>query len=76
MTPDEITIAKALPSIVFVPGIRAKSLARDLAAMAIHFPNVKLTARQRAAMLDIAITYRRQLPDEIVALARSLRGEA
>jgi hypothetical protein len=44
--------------------------------MAINHPHHELTERQRAAIIDIAIKYRRQIPVAVVDLARSLKGEA
>lgn len=76
MTPDEIKICTSLGSVTFIPGIGAKRLAKNMADMAARNPGYELTERQRAAVLDIAIKFRRQLPADVVALARRLKGEA
>lgn len=76
MTADEIKICRAFSGVVFVPGSRTKRLALDLARDAEINPTYALSERQRAVVLSIAIRYRRQLPGEIVDLAKTLKGAA
>jgi len=75
VTPDEIKIATAFYAVTFPPSTKTKSLAASLARMATDRPDHELSVRQRAALLDIAIKYCRQIPVELVDLARTLKGE-
>ena len=75
VTSDEITIAKAIGAVTFVPGIPAKRLARQLCHQAEANPSYELTQKQREAMLSICVRFRRQVPAGVVELARRLRGE-
>lgn len=77
MTSDEITIAKAIGGVTFVPGIPAKRLARQLCHQAEANPSYELTPKQREAMLSICVRFRRQIwPPELVDLARQMQGGA
>ena len=67
MAPDEIRIAEALARCSFVPGSSPKRFARQIAARGHAKP---LSDRQRAYLWAIAWSWRRQLPADLVALAR------
>lgn len=74
MTADEAEILLALRGVTFAPGTSSKRLVRDLSAVAAG-PNrdeYALTEKQRAAVLSIAIRFRRQLSPEVVATAKWL----
>lgn len=76
MTADEINICRAFNCVTFPIGTNAKRLALNMADQAEMRPEAKLTPRQRAAILEIAIRFRRQIPGEIVELAKKLKAEA
>ena len=71
MTPDEIHIAEALARCSFVPGSSPKRFARQMDARDRSRP---LTDRQRAYLWAIAWSWRRQLPPDLVAMARKYSG--
>ena len=71
MTPDEIRIVDALARCSFVPGTTHKRLVRQLAGRECKRP---LTDSQRAYLWAIAWSWRRQLPADLVALARRYSG--
>lgn len=75
MTDSEKIIARAIAQVTYPPATVAKSLARDMAWAAEHNPLLPLTPRQHAAIVSIAIRYRRQVPADIVALARRMEAE-
>ena len=66
MTPDEIAIAAALAACRFVPGSSPKRFVRQMAARDATKP---LSERQAAYLWAIAWSWRRQLPQNLVALA-------
>lgn len=75
MTPDQIKILTALSRATFFPGSTTKRLVQNLAGIAERNPDHKLTDKQHAAIVDIAIKYRRQIPADVVAIARELKGD-
>lgn len=74
MTDAGRAIARALARVTFAPGIGAKRFARDMAALAEHKPEHELTPRQRKYLLEVAVKFRRQIPRDLVALARAELG--
>jgi hypothetical protein len=76
VTADEIKIAKAFRAVrISQKQPKTLKLASDLCSMAENRPTNHLTIRQHAAMLDLAIRFRRQIAPEIVDLARSLKAQ-
>lgn len=76
MTADELTIAKSFRAVKFgLAGTRTHKLAMDLCLMAENRPTTNLTNRQHAAMLRIAIRFRRQIAPETLALAQKLKEQ-
>lgn len=73
MTEDEKTMARALSKCTFVPGILVKRFARNLAFMAEQAQPKPLTPLQAEFLRSAVVRYRRQIPDDVVALAK---GEA
>ena len=71
MTPDEICIVEALAGCSFVPGSSPKRFVRQLAGRDRAKP---LSDRQRAYLWAIAWSCRRQLPRDLVELARTMSG--
>ena len=71
MTPDEIRIVEALAGCSFLPGSSQKRFIRHLNARDRAKP---LTGRQAAYLWAIAWSWRRQLPPELVTLARAKSG--
>ena len=71
MSPDEVLIAEALAGCSFLPGSGPKRFVRQ---MADRDRNRPLTERQRAYLWAIAWSWRRQLPPDLVALARTYSG--
>jgi len=71
MTEDEIQIAEALARCSFLPGSGPKRFVRQ---MADRDRNRPLSDRQRAYLWAIAWSWRRQLPADLVALARKYTG--
>lgn len=71
MTPEEVRIVEALAGCSFVPGSSPKRFVRQLSGRDRSAP---LTARQRAYLWATAWSWRRQLPRELVALAREKSG--
>lgn len=71
MTDDEVKVAAALsPSRVTYPvASPLKRLAQSLSHQAIH--SRQITENQAAAMWNLAYRFRRQLPAEIIAMART-----
>ena len=76
MTDNEIRIVRALKDVNFFPGSKSKSLVRSLNAQADSRPEKELTPAQRAAVLSIAVRFRRQVDPAIVDLAESEGGAA
>jgi hypothetical protein len=71
MTPDEIRIVDALARCSFVPGTTQKRFMRQLVG---RERSRSLSDRQRAYLWAIAWSWRRQLPADLVALARKSSG--
>ena len=71
MTPDEIQIAEALAGCSFAPGTTPKRFVRQ---MAVRDRQKPLTERQRAYLWAIAWSWHRQLPRDLVELARERSG--
>ena len=71
MTPDEIRIVDALTHCSFCPGSSPKRFVRQMAA---RDQGCALTERQRAYLWAIAWSWRRQLPNVLVDLARRYSG--
>ena len=76
MTADEIKIAKSFGA-VRISRMQPKTLklASDLCSMAENRPTSHLTTRQHAAMLELAIRFRRQIALETVELAQKLKAQ-
>lgn len=70
MTEDEKTMARALNQCTFVPGIGTKRFAREMAARAGQADAAPLTEKQKEYLRSAVIRFRRQIPREVVALAR------
>lgn len=75
MTDAEKILARAIGLVTFCPGIGTKRFARDMAWRAEHNPLAPITKPQRAYLIAVAIKFRRQIPRDIVALARKLEAE-
>lgn len=75
MTDAERMIARAIAQVVYCPGIGTKRFAREMAERAQHAPLVPLTPKQRAYLVSVAVRYRRQIPRDIVELARRMQAE-
>lgn len=75
MTPDEITIARALcPSRVkFIPASTEKRFAFSLAAEA-EMSTPMITPRQAEYLLTLCIRMRRQVPADVLSIAERLSG--
>ena len=71
MTPAQISMATALARVTFPPGVGTKRFARDMADLATQKPDQVLTLRQAQYLAEACVRYRRQLPREVVALARA-----
>jgi len=71
MAPDEIRIIDALTRCSFCPGSSPKRFVRQMAA---RDQGRALTDRQRAYLWAIAWSWRRQLPNELLDLARLYSG--
>ncbi len=73
MTDEERAIARALhPSRVsYVPGTTTKRFARDIADTA-NKRDAAITTAQRQYLLTLCVRMRRQVPPEVVELAREL----
>ena len=73
MTPDEIRIIEALAGCSFLPGSSPKRFVRQLFGRDRAKP---LTERQQIYLWAIAWSWRRQLPRDLVSVAREKRGVA
>ncbi len=71
MSPDEIRIVEALYGCSFCPGSSQKRFVRQMFGRDRSKP---LTDRQRAYLWAIAWSWRRQLPRELVKMARGYSG--
>jgi hypothetical protein len=76
VTADEIKIAKAFGAVRISP-MQPKTLkmASDFCSMAQNRPTSHLTNAQHAALLGIAIRFRRQIAPETVELAQKLKAQ-
>jgi len=74
MTDDERKLAVALAGVTFVPGIPTKRFARNLAGWATdrHLAEKDLTRKQRKYLCESVVRFRRQIPADVVAIARTL----
>lgn len=75
MTDSERLIARAIGNVTFCPGIGTKRFARDMAWMAEHNPLNPLTPKQAKYLCEVAIKFRRQVPADIVEVARRALAE-
>jgi hypothetical protein len=76
VTADEIKIAKAFRAVrISQKQPKTLKLTSDLCSMAENRPTNNLTNNQHAALLNLAIKFRRQIAPEIVELARSLKAQ-
>lgn len=75
MTPEQISMARALALCSFVPGIGTKRFARDMASKANTFPESGLTEKQAKYLAEAVVRYRRQIPAEVVKLAQQALAE-
>lgn len=71
MTPAQISMATGLARVTFPPASNTKRFARDMADLATQQPDKPLTQRQAQYLAEACVRYRRQLPAEVVALARA-----
>jgi len=71
MTPDEILTIDALSRCSFAPGTTQKRFVRQMSGRDRRRP---LTDRQRAYLWAVAWSWRRQLPPDLVDLARQYSG--
>ena len=62
MTEEQINICKALGSVNYLPASFDKRIGKNLAAMAVSFPDKELTAKQDEWMYRLLYKYRRQIP--------------
>lgn len=70
MTHSQQMLARAIDQVTYCPGIGTKRFARDMAELARNKPDQELTTKQVKYMAEVAIKFRRQIPADIVALAR------
>lgn len=75
MTPEQISMARALARVTFPPGLPGKRFALDMAAQANLRPLATLTAKQADFLAELVVRYRRQIPADVVELAKAARGE-
>lgn len=75
MTPDQITMVTHLARCTFVPGTGTKRFAQDMAYRAEHMAGKPITGGQAEYLRTAVIRFRRQIPDDVVELARSLESE-
>lgn len=71
MTPAQISMATALARVTFTPASNTKRFARDMADLATQKPDHPLTQRQAQYLAEACVRYRRQIPAEVVAMARA-----
>lgn len=76
MTPNERMLARALNQCTFCPGIGTKRFARDMAWLEQHNPEKELTPAQTKYLVTATVRYRRQIPPDIVAVARGMQEPA
>lgn len=82
MTDTERMFARAVaPSLInYWPGSRTKRFAADMAQLEHFNPGKDLTPRQAVYLRQLVVRYRRQIPADIVSLAKrdlaELEGQA
>lgn len=69
-------MAVHLARCTFVPGTGTKRFAQDMAFRAGQPESKPLTSRQAEYLRSAVIRFRRQIPDDVVALARALEVDA
>lgn len=74
MTSEQIAMARALARVTFPPGSGTKRFARDMAEVANLRPATTMTTRQATYLAESVVRYRRQIPANVVALARAALG--
>ena len=72
MTTDQMTMAAHLARCTFFPGTGTKRFAHDMAFRATQPDPAPLTERQAEYLRTAVIRFRRQIPAEVVELAKSL----
>jgi hypothetical protein len=72
MTTDQIHMAIALGRCTFVPGTGTKRFAQDMQYRALNISDRPITARQAEYLRTAVIRFRKQIPADVVELARSL----
>ena len=75
MTTDQMTMAAHLARCIFVPGTGTKRFAQEMAYRASRPEPKPLTGRQAEYLRTAVIRFRKQIPAEVVELARSLEPE-
>lgn len=70
MTPNEITMARALSQCTFVPGIGSKRFAKSMAHLADSQPNSMITPGQHKYLCQLVIRFRRQIDPNVVSIAK------
>lgn len=76
MTEPQRELALALARVTFYPGSSMKRFAADMAARAANPGGTqRLTPRQHAYLIDLALKFRRQLPCSVVLMAEQMKGE-
>ena len=72
MTEEQIAMARALCAASFCPGTCTKRFARNMGLMAANQPDRELTPKQAEYLRTAVIRFRRQIPPEVVEIARNL----
>jgi hypothetical protein len=75
MTPEQQTMAKALNQCALWPGTNTRRFAADMAHLAEHDPGREITPKQAEFLRTAVIRYRRQIPRDVVEIAKSLAPE-
>lgn len=71
MTPEQLAMARSLYTVTMVPGIPTKRFARQMRELAEHKPEANLSKKQDSYLRMACVRFRRQLPAEVVTLARA-----
>jgi len=71
MTDDQRRMAFALAQCTFVPGVRTKRFARDMAARAEMADAQPLTEKQDKYLREAVYKFRRQIEPSVVAIAHA-----
>lgn len=72
MTEDQRRMALALNRCTFCPGIGTKRFARDMAHLAEHDAERAISEKQDAYLRSAVVRFRRQIPADVVDLARKV----